>query len=382
MATTSAGSAGAAGRAGAADGAGAADDAEVDRAAGAFAERLVAGGLAALEMSTIDLGRRLDLYRPLRGASLTAPDLAARRQVSPRYVREWLEQQATAGILTCPDAQAGPDRRHFTLPEAHARCLLDPEDPVFVASFAAFGSICAAVLPSLAEVFRSGAGLPYASFGLHEAQGEQNRPVFAHELLGWLQAVPGLTDRLARPGAHLADVGCGVGWATLRLAELFPGAKVDGFDADPVSVRQARRNAEARGVTDRVHIAEADITRPDFDAGPYDLVLAVEMVHDLAAPVEALAAMGRMAGEDGVVLVIDERVGEEFAAPGDELERLFYAFSVLHCLPVGMAEPGSEATGTVMRPQTLRSYAERAGFSRVDEVDLGSDIFRGYRLVD
>ena len=75
-------------------------------------------------------------------------------------------------------------------------------------------------------------------------------------------------------------------------------------------------------------------------------------------------------------------MAEEFTAPADEFERMFYAFSVLHCLPVGMTEPGSEATGTVMRPATLRAYAVRAGFSRVDDVDLGNDFFRGYRLVD
>lgn len=351
-------------------------------AAEAFSERLFASGLAALEMAAVDLGRRLDLYRPLRGHALTAPELAARRQVAPRYAREWLEQQAVAAVLVCEDPDVEPDRRRYLLPEAHARCLLDPEDPVFLAAYAAFPSLCAAALPSLVEAFMSGGGVAYADFALHDAQGEQNRPVFAQELERWLRAVPGLPSRLHRPGAHLADVGCGVGWGTIRLAELFPAAHVDGFDADPASVREARAHVETRGLSDRVHIAQADVTAPDFDAGPYALVLAVEVVHDLAAPVEALAAMGRMAGEDGTVLVVDEAVADEFDAPGDELERLFYAFSVLHCLAVGMAQPGSEATGTVMRPATLRSYATRAGFSEVLDVDLGSDVFRGYLLVD
>lgn len=353
-----------------------------DDAAEAFSERLFASGLAALEMAAVDLGRRLDLYRPLRAHALTAPELAARRQVAPRYAREWLEQQAVASVLVCEDPDAEPDRRRYLLPEAHARCLLDPEDPVFLAAYAAFPSLCAAAVPALVEAFMSGGGVAYADYALHDAQGEQNRPVFAQELERWLQAVPGLPARLQRPGAHLADVGCGVGWGTIRLAELFPDAHVDGFDADPASVREARAHVETRGLGDRVHIAQADVTAPDFDAGPYALVLAVEVVHDLAAPVEALAAMGRMAGEDGTVLVVDEAVADAFDAPGDELERLFYAFSVLHCLAVGMAEPGSEATGAVMRPATLRSYAARAGFSEVRDVDLGSDVFRGYLLVD
>ena len=73
--------------------------------------------------------------------------------------------------------------------------------------------------------------------------------------------------------------------------------------------------------------------------------------------------MRSMTSQDGAVLVVDERVGEDFTAPSDEIERLMYGFSVLHCLPVGMAEQPSAGTGTVMRPATLRRYAREAGFS-------------------
>ena len=34
-----------------------------------------------------------------------------------------------------------------------------------------------------------------------------------------------------------------------------------------------------------------------------------------------------------------------------------YGFSVLHCLPVGLEDQPSAATGTVMRADTLRGYA-------------------------
>jgi hypothetical protein len=43
-------------------------------------------------------------------------------------------------------------------------------------------------------------------------------------------------------------------------------------------------------------------------------------------------------------------------APSDEIERLMYGYSILHCLLVGMAEQPSVATDTVMRPTTLRRY--------------------------
>ena len=79
-------------------------------------------------------------------------------------------------------------------------------------------------------------------------------------------------------------------------------------------------------------------------------------------PVPGLRAMRAMAGDGGGVMVMDENVGHEFTAPGDELERLMYGFSTLVCLPDGMSHPDSVGTGTVMRPAVFEGYAKEAGF--------------------
>jgi hypothetical protein len=96
--------------------------------------------------------------------------------------------------------------------------------------------------------------------------------------------------------------------------------------------------------------------------------------------VSVLAAMRRLAEPDGVVLVMDERVAERFTAPGDEVEQLMYGYSLMCCLPDGMAHAGSVGTGTVMRPDTLRRYATDAGFAAVDVLPIEDDFFRFYRL--
>ena len=87
-----------------------------------------------------------------------------------------------------------------------------------------------------------------------------------------------------------------------------------------------------------------------------------------------------MLAPGGAVLVMDERVAETFTAPGDAVERLMYGFSVLCCLPCGLAERPSAATGTVMRPETVRRYAQEAGFRRVEILPIAHDFFRLYRL--
>jgi hypothetical protein len=53
---------------------------------------------------------------------------------------------------------------------------------------------------------------------------------------------------------------------------------------------------------------------------------------------------------------------------------------VLHCLPAGMAEQPSLATGTVMREDTFRAYAAEAGYQRVDVLPIEHDTFIFYRL--
>jgi hypothetical protein len=57
-----------------------------------------------------------------------------------------------------------------------------------------------------------------------------------------------------------------------------------------------------------------------------------------------------------------------------------YGYSVLHCLPVGMDEQPSAATGTVMRADTLRGYAREAGFTAVDVLPIEHDFWRFYHL--
>ena len=74
------------------------------------------------------------------------------------------------------------------------------------------------------------------------------------------------------------------------------------------------------------------------------------------------------------------RVGDRFTAKSNDVERMMYGWSVLHCLPVGMADQPSAATGTVMRTDTLRTYALEAGFRDVEVLPIENFFFRFYRL--
>jgi hypothetical protein len=88
----------------------------------ALADRLFGSCLGAIETATVYLGDRLGLYRALdEGGPSTAGELADACLLHERYVREWLEQQAAAGLLDVDDVDAEPGARRFSLPAGSAR---------------------------------------------------------------------------------------------------------------------------------------------------------------------------------------------------------------------------------------------------------------------
>jgi len=345
-----------------------------------FAQRLLVGILGAQFVQAAYLGDRLDYYRALaEGGPLTSSELASRTGTAERYAREWLEHQAVVGVLTVDDAAAAPGERRFELPAGPAEALTDPTSPAHVLPMARMVCGLGKHLDSLVGAYRSGGGVSWAQLGedVREGQGGANRPLFLGALpREYLPSIPEVAAVLS--GGRIADVGCGVGWSSIGIALAHQSVTVDGYDVDAPSIDAARANAAEAGVGDRVHFSTADVAAV---TGRYDLVTAFECVHDMPDPVSVLGAMRRLAGPDGVVLVMDENVAETFTAPGDDVERLMYGWSITCCLPDGLAHAGSVGTGTVMRPDILRRYAIDAGFADVEVLPVEDDFFRFYRLV-
>ena len=347
-------------------------------------ERLFNAQIETLELFSVYLGARLGLYGTLAEtrSGLTEAEVADRAGIAPRYAREWLEQQAVAAILDVDDAAAPPEDRRYRLDPAHADVLADPESLSHLAPFALLSAGIGQALPKVVEAYRTGSGVPYSDYGadFRDGQGGINRPAFTHEIGDWISSMPDVHERLqAEPPARVAEIGSGQGWAAIGLARAYPLLQVDGLDLDSASVADATRNADEAGVADRVRFEAVDAAELR-ERGPYELVLLMETLHDIAQPVEALAAARAALAEGGSVLVADERVADRFDAPGDEIERMMYGWSVLHCLPTQLVDEPTAATGTVMRADTLRRYASDAGFALVHVLPIENDFFRFYRL--
>ena len=347
----------------------------------ALVERLFLNAVGAFDLFSVYLGDRLGLYRVIADdGPLTSAELADAAGVHERYAREWLEHQAASELL---DVDANGGERRFSLPEGHREALLDVSSLNYVAPLGR--AVLASVRPldALVAAFRTGEGVPYADYGedLHEGQAAFTRPLFEN-LLGseWLPAVPELHQRLlADPAAQVADIACGQGRSSIEMARAYPKVLVDGIDSDHASIEAARKNLEGTGVEERVSFHERDAADAEL-VGRYDLVTIFEALHDMSYPVEVLRAARGLLGDGGMMLIGDERTQEEFTAPASEVERLYYGFSVFHCLPVGMVGEGAAGTGTVMRPETVKRYADEAGFSSCEVLPIEHDFWRFYLL--
>ncbi|KAF2414222.1 hypothetical protein B1729_05645 [Microbacterium sp. B35-04] len=365
-----------------------------------FADRLMGATLGWFDIMAIHLGSQLGWYAELsRSDGVAASELAARTGCDPRYAREWLEQQAASGVLlvdevTAPapsstgegasrehSGAARADARRFRLAPGVAEVLLDRGSLSYLEPLARMAAAVSGQLDALLEAYRTGGGVSWEQLGRHarEAQADMNRPWF-DQLPSVVAGNGRLDDVLRRPQARIADLGSGGGWSSIALAKAYPQLRVVGFDIDEASVETARLNAVEAGVADRVEFLLSDAALVAAQ-GPFDAVFAFECLHDMPHPVAVLAAAREAVREDGVVVIMDEATEERFTPDSSELERLLYGFSLFVCLPDGMSHRPSAATGTVMRPDTLRGYARAAGWSDVRVLIPEFGLWRFYEIV-
>lgn len=347
----------------------------------ALAERIFGSLVAGAELLSVELGRRLGLYAVLAEAPVDGPALAALTGVAERYAEEWLVQQAAAGFVE----REVHDVTRYRLPAEHVPVLVDEDSPAFMIGAAPMLFGLAHTLPAVADAYTTDTGVEFADFGAEFREGlaALNRPGFLYSIRDWIGEMPDVAARLDE-GATVLDAGCGLGWSSIGLALAFPTVDVVGVDLDLASIEAARVNAETAGVGDRVRFVHANATdettlRAAAPSG-YGLVTCFQALHDMGEPDVALQVFGRLLTAGGTVLVGDEHAGEEPEAPAEPVERMQTAFSALHCLPATWAESQRVVNGTVLRPRTMKSWADGAGFEVVEVLDIEHPFWRFYRL--
>jgi ubiquinone/menaquinone biosynthesis C-methylase UbiE len=175
----------------------------------------------------------------------------------------------------------------------------------------------------------------------------QNQAGALVELLHWDTSYPA--------GATVLEAGCGVGAQTLTLARNSPGARITCIDLSEVSLAQAKRDADAAGLTN-VQFRQADILALPYEAASFDHVFVCFVLEHLVRPIEALEALRTVLRRGGTITVVEGDHGSAYFHPDSEAAR-----EAIRC----QVELQRAAGGNAMIGRELYPLLTTAGFSEV-----------------
>jgi ubiquinone/menaquinone biosynthesis C-methylase UbiE len=123
---------------------------------------------------------------------------------------------------------------------------------------------------------------------------------------------------LARYGlpadARIADIGCGTGEITARLAQLYPRAQVLGVDLLDTLVNHARRRYAA--LAPRLRFEQGDAFELRLPDAHFDLVVCRHMTQLVPEPEKVLHELARICRPGGWLHVLSEDYGMVHMEPG------------------------------------------------------------------
>ena len=122
----------------------------------------------------------------------------------------------------------------------------------------------------------------------------------------WFQYTQELSIRLLdlKADSKVLDVGCGTGYAVLRLASTVSAGKACGIDVSPGMVAKASSKVpqELKGIAEFVQASSEDIPYPN---GQFDHVLCTNSFHHYPDPLQALREMRRVLKPRGRIVILE-----------------------------------------------------------------------------
>lgn len=332
----------------------------------------------AVTAGLVHLGDRLGLYRAMADTAgpLTSAELAERVGLDERWIREWLHNQAAAGLV------AFADETFWLEPEAVA-VLATPAHPAFGMGLFHRLPQTMATLERMPESFRTGVGANYDSHGAEGAAGIERsfEPWYRNFLISvGLPALDGVVAALEN-GATAIDIGCGAGVAVCLIAEAFPKSDIHGYDISKHALARAAARRDERGLSN-AHFHDVAIDAIPSD-NSVDLVTTFDCIHDMTHPQEMMNAIRGAIAPDGAWLLVDIKARDTFAenVAKNPMAALMYGTSVYSCMSSALSEPGGAGLGTLGLPESLaQAMAEQAGFTRFRRLKIDNPVNAFYEI--
>jgi 2-polyprenyl-3-methyl-5-hydroxy-6-metoxy-1,4-benzoquinol methylase len=320
----------------------------------------------AFSIPTTRIGFRLGLFDALQHGDATAEQLAERTDLAERYVREWAFAQAANGFITFD-----PDTARFSLSPEQAMVFAVKDSPVYLAG--AFDLVAAMIEgeQKVETAFRDGSGVRWGDSAgcLFCSVGAFFKPTYANAIVQeWIPALSGVEAKL-KAGAKVADVGCGVGFSTLLMAEAYPSSSFVGFDFHEASIVDARRHAAEHGAGERVRFETA--AAKEIDDGGFDLITTFDCLHDMGDPKGCAEHMRRILKPDGTWMIVEPMAGDTPQDNMNPVGRLYYNASTMICVPTSLAQEVGEALGAQAGEAKVADVVASGGFRTVHRATQG-----------
>ena len=273
------------------------DEARVEEMVGQLAGHMTGGALCL----AIWLGDELGYYRTMaNGGPLTADDVAAKSSCNPRLTREWLDGQASAGIVSYD-----PEQDAYVLSDEAAMILADETSPAFMAR--GMNTLIAMVIDGdkLRDAYRGDGGLSWHDH--HEClfRGTEwfFRPGYRAFLTSsWIPALDGVEQRL-QAGAASPTSAAGTApqlwsWPTRARSRRFTGSTS--------TLRRSRHpKPRERGGRRGPHGVFPPVAGAKDYPGTYDLICFFDCLHDMGDPVGIARYARDHLAPGGTVLLVE-----------------------------------------------------------------------------
>jgi ubiquinone/menaquinone biosynthesis C-methylase UbiE len=144
------------------------------------------------------------------------------------------------------------------------------------------------------------------------------RALLAHERKEWQNPDKILAQIGIKPGMTVADLACGPGFFTVPIARVVGSSgRVYAVDSSKVMLEYLRSNMNRSHIGETmVEIVESDVTNSPIPSGTADIVLFVNILHDLGSQKEFLKEVKRISKNSGLAVDIDwKKVENDFGPP-------------------------------------------------------------------
>jgi 2-polyprenyl-3-methyl-5-hydroxy-6-metoxy-1,4-benzoquinol methylase len=307
------------------------------------------------------------LFDALADAPATAAELAHRAGgLHERYVREWALAQTANGYV-----DYDPASEQFSLSPEQAMVFHHRDSPVYLAGAFELAAAMIEAEPKVEECFRHGKGVRWGDHAgcLFCATGAFFRPGYVNNIVqAWIPALDGVEAKL-HAGARVADVGCGVGFSTLLMAEAYPQSSFVGYDFHEPSIDEARRHAGDHGLGDRVRFEVA--TAKDIAEQGFDLITMYDCLHDMGDPRGCAGHMRRILAPGGSWMIVEPIAGDAPAQNMNPVGRLYYNASTMICVPTSLDQEVGEGLGAQAGEAKLTEVIRQGGFESVRRAEEG-----------